>query len=243
MTLGGLAAAVGLVIDDAIVVVENIVMHRDAGQAAGEAIRSAIRRDPRAAGRLHHYAHRGVPAADFDHRRDRSIFPRAGGNGWHGAADLARPGADVDAHAEPLLHPQRGAPCRRRARERSHRGSCDSTSACCASRSSIPCCWRSSAVVLIGGFLPLLPQPGFGPAAADGRRRLHPGLHHAGRFLARGNQSCRLRGGAHSARDAGGRKHVAAYGAATRAGHRDRSQYGRHRGQAETRARPQRPKK
>ena len=34
MTLGGLAAAVGLVIDDAIVVVENIVMHRDAGQIA-----------------------------------------------------------------------------------------------------------------------------------------------------------------------------------------------------------------
>jgi len=43
MTLGGLAAAVGLVIDDAIVVVENIVLHREAGQTRGEAIRSALR--------------------------------------------------------------------------------------------------------------------------------------------------------------------------------------------------------
>jgi multidrug efflux pump subunit AcrB len=42
MTLGGLAAAVGLVIDDAIVVVENIVMHRDEGQSRADAIRSAI---------------------------------------------------------------------------------------------------------------------------------------------------------------------------------------------------------
>ena len=102
MTLGGLAAAVGLVIDDAIVVVENIVLHRDSGQSRAEAIRSALReiRVPLVGSTVTPIVV-FLPLVTMTGVREH-LLPRAGGDGGDGAADFAGAGADLDADAEPL---------------------------------------------------------------------------------------------------------------------------------------------
>ena len=43
MTLGGMAAAVGLIIDDAIVILENVTLHREAGEERYEAVAMTLR--------------------------------------------------------------------------------------------------------------------------------------------------------------------------------------------------------
>ena len=103
MTLGGLAAAVGLVIDDAIVVVENIVLHRDAGQGRMQAVQSALSelKVPLVGSTL-------TPVVIFLPlilicRGHGNFLPCAGDHDGLRPDLIAVPGADVDTDIEPIF--------------------------------------------------------------------------------------------------------------------------------------------
>ena len=78
MTLGGIAACIGVVIDDAIVMVENIMVHLSQAQTPGEASRWRHHGADAGAHRLHADADRGVRAAGVP----RAASPRSSSALW-----------------------------------------------------------------------------------------------------------------------------------------------------------------
>ena len=195
MTLGGLAAAVGLVIDDAIVVVENVALHRDAGQGRIEAIHSALQEitAPLVGSTitpivvfLPLIAITGVTGVFF-----RALAITVGVSLMTSLAS----GAHLDADAEPVLHSQEGlgsSAWTRASARRSGLLAAEDAALSGRFRRVVDFYERSLrfalerprwiaifAAVAGGGFLLLLSRTGIRSAARDGRGRIRARLHHA----------------------------------------------------------------
>ena len=211
MTLGGLAAAVGLVIDDAIVVVENIVLHRDAGEGRLQAIHGALQEIT-------------IPLIGSTVTPVVVFLPLISITGVTGTFFRAlavtmsvslftslAPGPELDAESEPVLHRLAQAGSQAGRRERADGGYGTSVDGAIARRRrcfarrllqkdrGLPRPLAATGLVpsrVAGRFEPasgrrlvrLLPLFRLRLDAGNGRRRLHPGLLDARRHFARGNR-------------------------------------------------------
>ena len=222
MTLGGLAAAVGLVIDDAIVVVENVALHRDAGQGRLQAIQSALREItvPLVGSTitpivvfLPLIAITGVTGVFF-----RALAVTVGASLLTSLA-LALTwtptlsqyfirGTHAEADSRALISPSRRNcwPPRKPPSPAGFRQVVDFYERWLRFGLERPRWMAVFAVVLIAVSSLAYKALGDRPAAGDGRRRLHPRLPHPAGDLAAGNQSHGQPRGANAARDPGGRE-------------------------------------
>ena len=218
MTLGGLAAAIGLVIDDAIVVVENIVMHRDNGETRNEAVRKALAEICRplvgstitpVVVFLPLIATTGVTGSFF---RALAVTMTAALLTSLLLALTWTPGLSMV-----LLHSRRDGEGRQE-----HHGGRMMQWVLERHRRILGWALARALVGRLGRrgshrrHLGGIQDPGLEPSSGHGRGRLHPRLHHAGRKFAERNQP---RAGTRHARapfGSGGREHLAPHRPATR---------------------------
>ena len=157
MSMGGLAVAIGLVIDDAVVVVEGI--HRRVQEGSTTAIADAVHRSDRPGRQLDADHRRGLCAAWAAVGRRRTVLPLAVADALGRRARVARSRADADSAAGAVGHqarigrthipaadwidgyaktlqPMLGRPCWRS----SSRWCSPSPAGCCTSRSAAAFC-------------------------------------------------------------------------------------------------------